>query len=78
MLLAHHTTSPNRIEGRTAFREPLHFIVMSVMSVISDAFPDTYRIFSMTGIAGVFVDRHSHRHGRQQENRIDKGVSSQL
>ena len=58
MLLAHHTTSPNRIEGRTAFREPLHFIVMSVRSVISDAFPDTYKILYMTMNCLTFGDRH--------------------
>jgi hypothetical protein len=48
MLLAHHTTSPNRIEWRAAFSEPLHFIVIAVTSVISGAFPYTYRVFYMT------------------------------
>jgi hypothetical protein len=31
-------------EGRTPFREPLRFIVMAVMSVMSGTFPDTYRV----------------------------------
>jgi hypothetical protein len=30
------------------FREPLQFIVMSVMSVIGGTFPDTYGVFYMT------------------------------
>ena len=35
-------------ESRIAFREPLQFIVMSVMGVISGTFPDTYGVFYMT------------------------------
>jgi hypothetical protein len=31
-------------EGRTPFREPLQFIVIAVMSVMSDTFPDTYGV----------------------------------
>ena len=30
------------------FREPLQFIVIAVMSVMSGTFPDTYRVFYMT------------------------------
>jgi hypothetical protein len=33
-----------RAECRTPFREPLQFIVIAVMSVMSGAFPHTYRI----------------------------------
>ena len=35
-------------ESRIAFREPLQFIGMSVMGVISGTFPDTYGVFYMT------------------------------
>ena len=35
-------------ESRIAFREPLQFIVMSVMVVISGTFSDTYGILYMT------------------------------
>jgi hypothetical protein len=32
----------------TPFREPLQFIVIAVMSVMSGTFPDTYGVFYMT------------------------------
>jgi hypothetical protein len=35
-------------ECRTPFREPLQFIVIAVMSVISGTFPHTYRVIYMT------------------------------
>jgi hypothetical protein len=35
-------------ERPTPFREPLQFIVMSAMGVISGTFPDTYGVFYMT------------------------------
>jgi hypothetical protein len=34
--------------GRTPFRKPLQFIVMSVTVVISSTFPHTYGVFYMT------------------------------
>jgi hypothetical protein len=34
------------LEGLLPFREPLHFIVIAVMSVMSGTFPDTYRGFA--------------------------------
>jgi len=41
---------PSPISGEcpTPFREPLHFIVIAVMSVMGGTFPDTYRGFYMT------------------------------
>ena len=38
--------SPISGECRTPFREPLQFIVIAVMSVMSGTFPDTYRGFA--------------------------------
>jgi hypothetical protein len=35
-------------ECRTPFRDPLQFIVIAVMSVISGTFPDTYGLFYVT------------------------------
>jgi hypothetical protein len=40
------------------FREPLQFIVMSVMSVISGTFPDTYGVFYVTINSWRVRDRH--------------------
>jgi len=42
MLLAHRTVSHLQEECRHPFREPLQFIVIAVMSVMSGTFPDTY------------------------------------
>jgi hypothetical protein len=44
MLLAHRSMSRLRKECRHPFREPLQFIVIAVMSVMSGTFPDTYRV----------------------------------
>ena len=44
MAAAHHSTFQFPRGCCTPFREPLHFIVMTVMSVMSRAFPDTYRV----------------------------------
>src|SRR5215208_6088690 len=53
-------------ECRTPFREPLQFIVIAVMSVMSGPFPYTYRVFYMTlncwCIRGPSCHRHGHRH----------------
>jgi hypothetical protein len=60
MLPAQYTTSHFRIEWRTAFREPLQFIVITVISVMSGTFPDAYRVFYMTlmtVIYGPILDR---------------------
>jgi hypothetical protein len=55
-------------ECRTAFREPLQFIVIAVMSVISDTFPDTYGLFYVTinswRVRGPLRHRHGERHRR--------------
>jgi hypothetical protein len=54
-------------ECRTPLREPLQFIVIAVMSVMSGTFPDTYGVFHMTVncqcIWGPSYHRHGERHG---------------
>jgi hypothetical protein len=51
----------------TPFREPLHFIVITVISVMSGAFPHTYRVSYMTVkrwcVRGPSRHRHGERHG---------------
>jgi hypothetical protein len=42
----------------TPFREPLHFIVISVMGVIGGTFPHTYGVIYMTVKDEGFGDRH--------------------
>jgi len=53
-------------ECRTPFREPLQFIVIAVMSVMSDTFPYTYGVFYMMAncqcIWGLSYHRHVYRH----------------
>jgi hypothetical protein len=49
-------------ECRTPFREPLQFIVIAVMSVMSGAFPDTYGVFYMTVNCGCVWGPSCHRH----------------
>jgi hypothetical protein len=53
-------------ECRTLFREPLQFIVIAVMSVISDTFLDTYEVFYVTinswRVRGPSRHRHGYRH----------------
>ncbi len=48
------------------FREPLRFIVIAVMSVISGTFPDTYGVFYVTinswRVRGPSRNRHGYRH----------------
>ena len=65
---ARRTVSPLRREGRTPFREPLQFIVITVMSVMSGTFPDTYGVFYMTvnrwRVRGPSRHRHGERHRR--------------
>src|ERR671921_2703150 len=55
-------------ECRTPFREPLQFIVIAVMSVISDTFPYTYGLFYVTinswRVRGPSRHRHGERHRR--------------
>ena len=55
---ARRTVSPLRREGRTPFREPLQFIVITVMSVIGSTFPHTYGVIYMTVKDEGFGDRH--------------------
>src|SRR5918993_784794 len=62
MFLAHRTLSRLRRECRTPFREPLQFIVIAVMSVISGTFPDTYRVFYMTTTCWCICGPSRHRH----------------
>jgi hypothetical protein len=54
-------------ECRTPFREPLQFIVIAVMSVISGTFPATYGIFYVTinswRVRGPSRRCHGERHG---------------
>ena len=53
-------------ECRTPFREPLQFIVIAVMSVMSGTFPDTNGVFYVTinswRVWGPSRHRHVHRH----------------
>jgi hypothetical protein len=56
ILSARRTTSHLQKGCGHPFREPLQFIVMSVMG---GTFPDTYRVFYMTANCGVFGDRHA-------------------
>jgi hypothetical protein len=54
-------------ECRTPFREPLQFIVIAVMGVMSGTFPDTNGVFYVTVnrwcIRGPSRHRHGERHG---------------
>jgi len=44
--------------AKVQIREPLHFIVITVMSVMSGTFPDTYGVLPSRWIDGEFGDRH--------------------
>src|SRR5215208_8521825 len=55
---AHHSIYHLKIGCRHPFRKPLHFIVMSVMGVMSGIFPDTYGFWTCRSIPGMFGDRH--------------------
>ena len=52
---AHRMISHLQKECGHPFREPLHFIVIAVMSVISGTFPDTYRGFLHDGELPVYL-----------------------
>ena len=65
MLPAHRTVSAR--EGPTPFREPLQFIVIAVMSVMSGTFPDTYGVFYVTMNCWSVRGPSCHRHGRHRE-----------
>jgi hypothetical protein len=58
MLPAPRTVARPQIECRHSFREPLHFIVITVISVISSIFSDTYGILCMTVDRLVFGGCH--------------------
>ena len=73
MLSARRIISWLQEECRHPFRISVQFIVMTVMSVTSGTFPDTYGGFYMTvdcwRVRGPSRHRHVHRH---RGNRIDK------
>jgi hypothetical protein len=62
MLPVHHNISPLWKESLTALRISLQFIVIAVTSIISGAFPYTYRGFYMTvngwRVCGPSYQRH--------------------
>jgi hypothetical protein len=66
LLPAHRTISHLQKECGHPFREPLQFIVITVMSVIRGTFPDTNGVFYVTinswRVRGPSRDRHVHRH----------------
>jgi hypothetical protein len=68
ILLAHHSIYHLQKECRHPFREPLQFIVITVMSVMSGTFPDTYGVFYVTinswRVRGPSCHRHGERHRR--------------
>jgi hypothetical protein len=68
--------SPISGECPTPFREPLQFIVIAVMSVMSGTFPDTYGLFYVT-INCWRVRRPSrHRHGEyHRKNALPKRLT---
>src|SRR5829696_3031634 len=60
----------------TSFREPLQFIVIAVMSVISDTFPDTYGLFYVTINSWRVRGPSRHRHGeRHRRNALPKRLT---
>src|SRR5215217_9075032 len=60
-------------ECRTPFREPLQFIVIAVMSVMSGTFPDTNGVFYVTINSWRVRGPSRHRHGyRHRENGLGK------
>ena len=56
---------PSPISGEcpTLFREPLQFIVIAVMSVMSGIFPDTYGVVYVTIYSWRVRGPSRHRHG---------------
>ena len=68
MLPGPRTVARPQIECRHPFREPLQFIVIAVMSVMSGTFPDTYGVFYVTintwRVRGPSRHRHGERHRR--------------
>jgi hypothetical protein len=74
MLPAHRTTSHLR-RVPTLFREPLQFIVIAVMSVISGTFPDTNGVLSVTINSWRVRGPSRHRHGERHRG---KGLPKRL
>ena len=80
--LRSHTLGPSHglstlQQSVAPFREPLQFSVITVMSVMSGTFPDTYGVFYMTVNRWRVRGPSRHRHGeRHQENPIGKRPSS--
>ena len=69
-----HLSSPE--ECVHPFREPLQFIVIAVMSVISGAFPDTYGVFYVTINSWRVRGPSRHRHGeRHRRNTLPKRLT---
>jgi hypothetical protein len=76
MLPAHHTSSRPHSTVAHPFREPLQFIVIAVMSVISGAFPDTNGVFYVTINSWRIRGPSRHRHGeRHRRNALPKGLT---
>ena len=67
-LPVHHIISHLREEWRTSFRISLQSIVITVMSVMSGTFSDTYGVFYVTmncrRVRGPSRHRHGERHRR--------------
>ena len=63
-------------ECRTPFREPLQFIVIAVMSVMSGTFPYTYGVFYVTIKSWRVRGPSRHRHGeRHRRNALPKRLT---
>ena len=76
ILSAHHSIYHLKIGCCHPFREPLQFIVIAVMSVISGTFPDTYGVFYMTINSWRVRGPSRHRHGeRQRRNALPKRLA---
>jgi hypothetical protein len=77
---APHTLGPSHISHLRRvshpFREPLQFIVIAVMSVMSGTFPDTYGVFYMTVNRWRIKGPSRHCHGyRHREKGLGKRFS---
>jgi hypothetical protein len=73
ILSAHHSIYHLKIGCCHPFREPLQFIVIAVMSVISGTFPDTNGVFYVTIKSWRVRGPSRHRHGdRHRRNTLPK------
>jgi hypothetical protein len=72
----HRTISHLQKECGHPFREPLQFIVITVMSVMRSPFPDTYGVFYMTVNRWCTWGPSRHRHGeRHRRNALPKRLT---